>query len=126
MRSVGKSARKAGKEFAQSVMRQLRDLTEESLGELANQIPVRHPRSRLRNLTERNVGDPDTKAILDAMEDEAQLRHVTMAQAGRTMLVLLDAWDDIPQEKWQYAAIPTFYKRADYRLPPRELLWSDR
>lgn len=127
MESSRKSARKAGKEFAQSLIRQLTDLTEESLGELGNQIAVRHPRSRLRNLTERDIGDADTKAILDAMEDEAQLHGVTMAEAGRMMLKLLDAWDEIPREKWQYAtAIPKFYKQGDYRLEPKELLWSDR
>jgi len=122
-----KNAHKAGREFARSLTRQLRDLSDESLGELANQIAVRHPRSRLRNLTERDVGDADTKAILDAMKDEAQQTGVTMAEAGRMMLALLDAWDEVPREKWQYAAaIPTFYKRADSRLEPKNLLWSDR
>jgi hypothetical protein len=41
--------------------------------------------------TEANVGDADTKAILDAMANEAQLNGVTTAEAGRMMLALLDA-----------------------------------
>jgi hypothetical protein len=125
MEAPKNSAHNAGREFARSLMKQLRDLSDDSLGDLANQIAVRHPRSRLRNLTERDVRDADTKAILDAMEDEAQLNGVNMAEAGRMMLARLDAWDAVPRERWQFvAAIPRFYKQADYRLEPKELLWG--
>lgn len=55
MKPGEKNAHKAGRELAHSILRQLRDLTDESLGDLANQIAVRHPRSRLRNWTERDL-----------------------------------------------------------------------
>lgn len=121
--AIGKaSAHREGKKFALSLIGQLAELTDESLGELANKIACRHPRSRLRNWTARNVAQADTVAILDAMQDEAQQTGTTMAEAGRMMLSLLDAWDDIPREKWQFvAAIPRFYKQGDYRLEPQQL-----
>ncbi len=73
-------------------------------------------------LTRTSVGQVDITAILDAMADEAQINGVTMAESGRMMLALLDAWDEVPREKWQFApAIPKFYKQGDYRLPPNEL-----
>ena len=80
------------------------------LGELALQIAVRHPQSRLRNRTPDNVTQNETEAILDAMANEAQLTSVTMAETGRTILGPLDAWDDVPRGK-----------RGDYRLQPKKL-----
>jgi hypothetical protein len=116
------SARKDAKKFAASTRQMLDDLSDDSLGDLALEIACRHPRSRLRGWTPRNVGQADTVAILDAMEDEARQTGVTMAEAGRMMLALLDAWDEVPRERWQYvAAIPKFYKQGDYRLEPKEL-----
>ena len=122
LRTVTLTPASEGKKFALSLMGQLNDLTDETLRNLANQIAVRHPRSRLRNWTERNVGHADRVAVLEAMQDEAQQTGVTMAAAGRMMLDLLDAWDEIPREKWQFvAAIPKFYKQGDYRLQPNEV-----
>lgn len=127
MKSSTESAAKTGKKDGRLLIEILKDLSPKSLSDLSNKIAVRHPRSRLRNLTECDVGDADTKAILDAMEIEAQLHHINMAEAGRMLLALLDAWDAIPREKWQYAAaIPKFFKQGDYRLQPKELLRSDR
>lgn len=37
------------------------------------------------------------------------------------MLADLDAWDEVPQDRWQFvAAIPRFYNSGDYRLRPEE------
>ncbi|HEV2709110.1 MAG TPA: hypothetical protein VGU67_02755 [Edaphobacter sp.] len=117
------SAHKEAKKFAQSVRGMLSDLTDDSLGDLALEIACRHPWGRKRNWTPRNVGDADTKAILDAMTDEAQISGVTMAEAGRILLKLLDAWDDIPLDQCRYvASIPKFYKQGDYRLKPKDLI----
>jgi hypothetical protein len=44
-----------------------------------------------------------------------------MAEVGRAMLADLDAWDEVPQDRWQFvAAIPRFYNSGDYRLRPEE------
>ncbi|WP_211256486.1 helix-turn-helix domain-containing protein [Edaphobacter aggregans] len=66
------SAHKQAKEHAHNLMEELKTLTPEALGDLAYDIACRHPRSRLRMWTRRNVGQADTVAILDAMADEAQ------------------------------------------------------
>lgn len=120
--SQGARLRKEAKNFAIGILEKAKQLSPEALGELAVEIAIRHPRSRMRRWTSRNVSQADTSAILFAMEEEAQLSQVDMAEAGRMMLGLLDAWDDVPQEKWQYvAAIPRFYQQGDYRLQPHEL-----
>jgi hypothetical protein len=107
---------------AKAIASRLMGLVNEDLGELVLKIAVRHPRSRMRQWTASNVAQADTAAILEAMEAEAQEKHMTMAEVGRAMLFSLDAWDDVPRDKWQFAAaIPRFYKQGDYRLPPNEL-----
>jgi hypothetical protein len=104
-------------------MMQLRDMSNENLGELANEIAARHPLNRLRKWTKCDVAKADTRAILDAMAIEAQLTQGTMAVAAQTLLARLDAWDTVPRGKWQLvAAIPRFYEKGDYRLSPEELL----
>jgi 5-methylcytosine-specific restriction endonuclease McrA len=100
----------------------LMGLVEEDLEGLAVKIALRHPRSRMRQWTERNVGLADRQAILDAMADDAQRRKEPMADVGRAMLLHLDAWDEVPQDRWQFvAAIPKFYNSGDYRLQPKDL-----
>lgn len=90
--------------------------------ELGIQIALRHPRSRLLSWTRHNVSVDDLTAIRDAMMHEAQEQGTTMAEVGRMMLLTLDAWDEVPRDKWQFAAaIPRFYKQGDYRVPPNEL-----
>jgi hypothetical protein len=118
----GTSAAKAAKKFARALLQELADLSDESLADLAEKIAVRHPRSRLRNWSQPNIGQTDKVAILDAMTEEAQIQHKTMAEVGRMMLLWLDAWDGIPRDRWQFVAeIPEFYRQGDYRLEPEEL-----
>jgi hypothetical protein len=110
------------KRDARILIGRLEELSERKLEELALQIAVRNPQSRLRNRTADNVTQNETEAILDAMANEAQLTSVTMAEAGRTILGLLDAWDHVPREKWKLvASIPEFYRQGGYRLQPKEL-----
>jgi hypothetical protein len=98
------------------------EIVNEDLGELAIQIALRHPRSRISNWTRSDVGSVYKTAIFDAMEDEAQRIGITMAEVGRMMLLTLDAWDDVPRDKWEYASvIPKFYKKGFYRVHPYEL-----
>jgi hypothetical protein len=80
-------------------MGEVEQLGDDMLEDLVHQIACRHPRSRLRSWTSRNVSQADTVAILEAMKDESQLTGKTMAEVGRMMLALLDAWDDVPREK---------------------------
>jgi Helix-turn-helix domain len=116
--SVNLSASAYAKERASYIS----GIVNEDLGELAIQIALRHPRSRISSWTRNNVGLVHKTSIIDAMADEAQRIRITMAEAGRMMLLTLDAWDDIPRDKWEFAAaIPKFYKQADYRVPPNEL-----
>jgi hypothetical protein len=120
------SARRLAKKCARALRQELEDLSPESLTDLAEKIAVKHPRSRLRNWTQLDVGQTDREAIFEAMAAEAQKKRVDMAKAGRMMLGLLDAWDDIPREKWHLVAeIPKFYQRGDYRLEPKKLSGID-
>jgi len=89
---------------------------------LAVQIALRHPRSRMRQWTSRNVGLADRQAILDAIADDAKQQGMEMADVGRAMLLSLDAWDDVPKDRWGFvAAIPKFFREGDYRFSPEDL-----
>jgi hypothetical protein len=46
-------------------------LATEAMSSLADQIAVRHPRSRLRNLAVDGVSESERAAILSAIEEEA-------------------------------------------------------
>ena len=116
--SVNLSASAYAKERASYIS----GIVNEDLEELAIKIALRHPKSRISNWTRSNVGSVHKTSIIDAMADEAQRIRITMAEVGRMMLLTLDAWDDVPRDKWEYVpAIPKFYKQGDYRVHPNEL-----
>lgn len=107
---------------AKHVGSSLTELVNEDLEGIAVAIALRHPRSRMRQWTARNVGMAERTAILDAMSDDAQQQRMEMAVVGKAMLLSLDAWDEVPQDRWAFvAAIPKFYKQGDYRLEPKDL-----
>jgi hypothetical protein len=117
------TARSEAKKFVQKYKETMAQLTDEALSRLADQIAVRHPRSRLRNMAIDGVGELERASILRAMGEEAILRHMNMAAAGRAMLSRLDEWDSIPRSDWQLAVeIPQFYELKHHHLEPRELI----
>jgi hypothetical protein len=74
----------------------------------------------MRQCTVRNVDMADRRAILGAMADDAQRKGKTMADVGQAMLLDLEAWDEVPQDRWQYVpAILKYYNSGDYRHNPR-------
>jgi hypothetical protein len=117
--STAKRAFTDGRRHGHSLIEKLKDLTDARLDEFARQIAVRHPWGRLRNWTLPDVPYGDVKAILEAMANEAQLTGVTMADAARTLLASLDAWDEVGRETWQsIASISDFYKQGHHRIRP--------
>jgi len=110
------TARSEAKKFVREFNNTMAQLTDEALNRLADQIAVKHPRSRLRNLAIDAVGEPERAAILNAMGEEAILRHMNMAAAGRAMLSRLDEWDSIPRSDWHLTPeIAEFYELRSYR-----------
>ena len=76
----------------------------------------------MRQCTVRNVDMADRRAILGAMADDAQRKGKTMADVGQAMLLDLEAWDEVPQDRWQYVpAILKYYNEGTYRLQPKDL-----
>jgi hypothetical protein len=117
------TAASEAKKFAREILRTMAQLTDEALSRLADQIAVRHPLSRLRDLTLNDVVDCERTAILKAMGEEAISGRMNMAEAGRGMLSRLDEWDGIPCSEWRLLVdIPNFYANRYHCQEPGELI----
>jgi hypothetical protein len=92
---------------------------QQDVGVLALEIAIRHPRSRLRRWTARDVDQVDVEAILLAMRVEAERDGVSLMAAGEQLLEALKAWDDVPEDRWRFVPpIVRFYADGDYRVAP--------
>lgn len=91
----------------------------EKIPSLVNKIVCAHPKSRLRNLKEREVKQGQQVAVLAAMVDEMG-QGVTEADALAMMLERTEMLaEQVPRAQWRFFKdVVGFFRDHDYRLEP--------